>query len=169
MNILNRMGLKSEWSSGLFGCGNEYSTCCITYFCPCVTFGRIAEIVDEGKSFNNLKTNKLNKIRYKRQIKIHCCVTNWSLYGRFGLCLACCGQGCTYCGLMLFGLQWLYSCFYRQKLRAKYNLPDKPCCDCGVHFFCDSCALCQEHAELKDRGLDPAKGYFRITMNCTYK
>ncbi|TQD70138.1 hypothetical protein C1H46_044328 [Malus baccata] len=132
MNILNRMGLKSEWSSGLFGCGNECSTCCITYFCPCVTFGRIAEIVDEGKS-------------------------------------SCCGQGCTYCGLMLFGLQWLYSCFYRQKLRAKYNLPDKPCCDCGVHFFCDSCALCQEHAELKDRGLDPAKGFFRITMNCTYK
>ncbi|KAB2599868.1 cell number regulator 10-like [Pyrus ussuriensis x Pyrus communis] len=120
MNLLNRMGLKSEWSSGIFGCGNECSTCCITYFCPCVTFGRIAEIVDEGKSC------------------------------------------CTYCGLMLFGLQWLYSCFYRQKLRAKYNLPDKPCCDCGVHFFCDSCALCQEHAELKERGLDPAKGKLGI-------
>uniref|UniRef100_A0A803Q6H4 Kinesin motor domain-containing protein n=1 Tax=Cannabis sativa TaxID=3483 RepID=A0A803Q6H4_CANSA len=53
---------------------------------------------------------------------------------------------------------WLLSCFYREKLRAKYGLPAHPCSDCCVHFFCHPCALCQENAELKSRGLDPIKG-----------
>ncbi|ONI26762.1 hypothetical protein PRUPE_1G043800 [Prunus persica] len=60
---------------------------------------------------------------------------------------------------MMVQFHWIYSCIYREKLRTKFGLPDKPCCDCGVHFFCDSCALCQEHAELKIRGLDPSKGW----------
>ncbi|XP_078181714.1 cell number regulator 10-like [Carex rostrata] len=40
---------RQEWSSGLFGCGDcgtYWMTCC----CPCITFGRIAEIVDQGTS-----------------------------------------------------------------------------------------------------------------------
>ncbi|KAL6292279.1 hypothetical protein ACE6H2_000421 [Prunus campanulata] len=122
MNIFNHYRPKPEWSLGLFSCGNEISTCCITYFLPCVTFGRIAEVVDEGRS-------------------------------------SCCAQGCAYCCLMMLQFHWIYSCIYREKLRTKFGLPDKPCCDCGVHFFCDSCALCQEHAELKIRGLDPSKGW----------
>ncbi|XP_057850215.1 protein PLANT CADMIUM RESISTANCE 2 [Cryptomeria japonica] len=38
------------WSSGLFGCFKDFSTCCVTCFCPCITFGQIAEIVDEGST-----------------------------------------------------------------------------------------------------------------------
>ncbi|CAN6269912.1 unnamed protein product [Urochloa humidicola] len=36
------------WSTGLFGCFDDISGCCLTLFCPCVTFGRIAAIVDRG-------------------------------------------------------------------------------------------------------------------------
>ncbi|XP_042495855.1 cell number regulator 10-like [Macadamia integrifolia] len=38
------------WSSGLFDCFSDAKSCCITCWCPCITFGQISEIVDEGKS-----------------------------------------------------------------------------------------------------------------------
>ncbi|XP_059070620.1 protein PLANT CADMIUM RESISTANCE 2-like [Cryptomeria japonica] len=37
-----------KWSSGLCACYKNPSNCCLTCCCPCVTFGQIAEIVDEG-------------------------------------------------------------------------------------------------------------------------
>ena len=38
------------WSSGLFDCFSDVKNCCITCWCPCITFGQIAEIVDKGSS-----------------------------------------------------------------------------------------------------------------------
>ena len=32
-----------EWSNGLCGCFNSPSLCILTFFCPCVTAGRVAE------------------------------------------------------------------------------------------------------------------------------
>ncbi|GLJ49716.1 hypothetical protein SUGI_1054990 [Cryptomeria japonica] len=40
----------TEWSSSLFACTEDQSNCCVTCFCPCITFGQIAEIVDEGST-----------------------------------------------------------------------------------------------------------------------
>nr|GEV09565.1 PLAC8 motif-containing protein [Tanacetum cinerariifolium] len=37
-----------KWSTGLCDCGDDVSNCCITCWCPCITFGQIAEIVDRG-------------------------------------------------------------------------------------------------------------------------
>uniref|UniRef100_A0A1D1Y102 Protein PLANT CADMIUM RESISTANCE 2 n=1 Tax=Anthurium amnicola TaxID=1678845 RepID=A0A1D1Y102_9ARAE len=39
-----------RWSTGLCGCCDDVGNCCMTFFCPCVTFGRIAEIVDRGST-----------------------------------------------------------------------------------------------------------------------
>ncbi|CAI9785464.1 unnamed protein product [Fraxinus pennsylvanica] len=41
---------KVPWSTGLFDCFSDVRNCCITCWCPCITFGRIAEIVDKGSS-----------------------------------------------------------------------------------------------------------------------
>ncbi|XP_073300731.1 protein PLANT CADMIUM RESISTANCE 2-like isoform X1 [Primulina huaijiensis] len=38
------------WSTGLFDCFSDVENCCVTCWCPCITFGRIAEIVDQGSS-----------------------------------------------------------------------------------------------------------------------
>ncbi|KAM0047580.1 putative PLAC8 motif-containing protein [Helianthus debilis subsp. tardiflorus] len=38
----------SQWSTGLCDCGKDWSSCCLTCWCPCITSGRIAEIVDKG-------------------------------------------------------------------------------------------------------------------------
>ncbi|RLM73122.1 cell number regulator 11-like [Panicum miliaceum] len=37
-----------EWSFGLFDCFDDVGACCLTLFCPCVTFRRIAAIVDQS-------------------------------------------------------------------------------------------------------------------------
>ncbi|KAF3601087.1 hypothetical protein F2Q69_00036538, partial [Brassica cretica] len=87
---------EGQWTTGLYDCFSEdISTCYFTWFCPCVAFGRIAEILDKGETS-------------------------------------------------------------RAKLRNQYSLPEEPCSDGAIHFFCCSCALSQEHRELKYRGLDPS-------------
>lgn len=76
------------------------------------------------------------------------------------LCAAACTcDGAIYGTLLaLTGLACLYSCSYRSKLRAQYDLPEAPCMDCLVHFCCETCALCQEYRELKNRGFDLSIG-----------
>ncbi|KAM5566846.1 protein PLANT CADMIUM RESISTANCE 2-like [Rosa sericea] len=38
------------WKSGLCDCFSDPKNCCITFCCPCITFGQIAEIVDKGST-----------------------------------------------------------------------------------------------------------------------
>ncbi|KAL3635956.1 Protein CADMIUM RESISTANCE 2 [Castilleja foliolosa] len=111
------------WSTGLCDCFSDSRNCCITCWCPCITFGQIAEIVDKGSSS---------------------CGLSGTLYT-----LLACVTGCACC----------LSCFYRTKMRQQYSLHDSACGDCAVHFFCESCALCQEYRELKNRGFDMSIGW----------
>ncbi|KAK9742486.1 hypothetical protein RND81_03G176500 [Saponaria officinalis] len=43
-------GQVGEFSTGLCDCFSDAGLCCLTCCCPCITFGRIAEIVDKGSS-----------------------------------------------------------------------------------------------------------------------
>ncbi|CAD5164657.1 unnamed protein product [Musa acuminata subsp. malaccensis] len=38
------------WSTGLCDCCDDVGNCCITCFCPCITFGQISEIIDRGST-----------------------------------------------------------------------------------------------------------------------
>ncbi|XP_058004985.1 protein PLANT CADMIUM RESISTANCE 8 isoform X2 [Hevea brasiliensis] len=38
------------WTTGLFDCPQDQRNAIVTAFLPCVTFGQIAEVLDEGKS-----------------------------------------------------------------------------------------------------------------------
>ncbi|XP_030468110.1 protein PLANT CADMIUM RESISTANCE 2-like [Syzygium oleosum] len=57
-DYLNNAGLHAQpvnnvpWSAGLFSCFDDVPTCCLSFWCPCITFGRIAEIVDRGSVCN---------------------------------------------------------------------------------------------------------------------
>uniref|UniRef100_A0A7N0TZD1 Uncharacterized protein n=1 Tax=Kalanchoe fedtschenkoi TaxID=63787 RepID=A0A7N0TZD1_KALFE len=103
--------VQGQWTTGLCGCCEDSGNCCMTCCCPCVTFGRNAEIIEKGTS-------------------------------------SCCSNGLVFYLLSMVG----------SKLRSQYSLPEEPCNDFCVHFFCLSCSLCQEHRELKNRGFDPAIG-----------
>ncbi|XP_010932525.1 cell number regulator 10 [Elaeis guineensis] len=111
------------WSTGLCDCTDDCGNCCMTCFCPCITFGRIAEIVDQGATS---------------------CGTSGALYALLEY-FTCC--------------HWIYSCCYRSKMRAQLHLAERPCNDCLVHCCCESCALCQEYRELKNRGFDMTIGW----------
>ncbi|XP_021728624.1 protein PLANT CADMIUM RESISTANCE 2-like [Chenopodium quinoa] len=39
-----------EWSTGLCACHSDITNCCVTFCCPCITFGQITDIVDKGTS-----------------------------------------------------------------------------------------------------------------------
>ncbi|KAL2951530.1 hypothetical protein AAZX31_19G056700 [Glycine max] len=69
---LNPSGGRSsppKCSAEFCGCGEDPKTCLITCYLPCVTFGQIAEIVDEGCS------NKISEIRNKKNITYNCYFT----------------------------------------------------------------------------------------------
>ncbi|KAI4312843.1 hypothetical protein MLD38_037633 [Melastoma candidum] len=84
-----RMG---SWTTGLCGCWEDFTNCCITCWCPCVAFGQNAEIIDRGNTWDSTQSG---------------------------------GQ----------------------------------CADFCIHFWCPFCAVCQEHRELVNRGLDPSIGW----------
>ncbi|KAJ4710551.1 protein PLANT CADMIUM RESISTANCE 2-like [Melia azedarach] len=39
---------EGQWSTGFYDCCEDPSNCFITCFCPCITFGRISEVIDGG-------------------------------------------------------------------------------------------------------------------------
>ncbi|XP_059448725.1 protein PLANT CADMIUM RESISTANCE 2-like [Corylus avellana] len=58
-----------RWSTGLCHCCDDPANCLITCFCPCITFGHIADIVSRGSSS---------------------CALSGTIYGLLGFtCLAC--------------------------------------------------------------------------------
>ncbi|KAJ4961863.1 hypothetical protein NE237_021773 [Protea cynaroides] len=72
----------------------------------------------------------------------------------------CGSNGVLYALIMCFtGCPFFYSCSYRSKLRAQYNLEESPCGDCLVHCCCEACAICQEYRELKNHGFDMSLGW----------
>ncbi|KAH7839973.1 hypothetical protein Vadar_010820 [Vaccinium darrowii] len=111
------------WSTGLCDCCDDVPNCCITCWCPCITFGQIAGIVDKGSTS---------------------CGVSGALYTLIAF---------------VTGVPCVYSCCYRSKMRQQYTLHESPCADCCVHFCCETCALCQEYRELKNRGFDMSIGW----------
>lgn len=113
---------EGEWATEVCGCCSDCDLCCQTCWCPCVTFGQIADIVDEGHS-------------------------------------PCCVQATVYGLLCTIGIPCVYSFLWRGKMRRRFQLKKGCCGDFCVHCCCEGCALCQEHRELRSRGLDPSLGW----------
>ncbi|XP_021316081.1 cell number regulator 11 isoform X1 [Sorghum bicolor] len=157
--------MPGEWSVGLCDCFGDFNTCCLTFWCPCVTFGRTAEIVDRGSicMCSTYPHHHLLIFSMKKFIFIFlvdACIKAISLLGSLSrLFAACCMNGTLYYLLATIGCQWLYGCTKRSSMRTQYNLQESPCLDCCVHFWCGPCALCQEYRELEKRGFNMANGW----------
>ena len=124
---------------------------CITCWCPCITFGQIAEIVDKGT------VSKYLLLARHEDIYIYCQI----IFKMFGgdLISGCFASGAIYAALAYCTTcACLFSCSYRTKLRKQLMLKESPCGDCLVHFCCETCSLCQEYRELTHRGFDMSLG-----------
>ncbi|KAK4595191.1 hypothetical protein RGQ29_013572 [Quercus rubra] len=98
---------EGQWSTGICGCFEDVTSCFVTCWCPCITFGRIAEIVDQGgiscfRATRNcyclahllgIGACALYTCTYRSKLRAH-----YSLPPKPGpdICVHCC---CLYCAL----------------------------------------------------------------------
>ncbi|XP_059453348.1 protein PLANT CADMIUM RESISTANCE 2-like [Corylus avellana] len=94
------------WSSGLCDCCNDVSSCCLTCWCPCVTFGRIAEIVDRGSTSCAMSGALYTLILCVTGCScLYSCFYRSKLRGQYFLeespctdcCIHCCCEECALC------------------------------------------------------------------------
>ncbi|KAJ6356717.1 hypothetical protein OIU78_004754 [Salix suchowensis] len=75
------VGQQAAWSSGLCDCCSDPPGCCLTLFCPCITFGRIAEITDKGETRDCLYScfyrSKLRKEHMLEESPCNDCLVHW--------------------------------------------------------------------------------------------
>ncbi|PKA47191.1 Protein plant cadmium resistance 2 [Apostasia shenzhenica] len=95
-----------SWSTDLCDCTDDCGNCCMTCFCPCVTFGRIAEIVDRGSTSCGT-AGTLYAVLYMLSC-CHClysCFTRKKMRAQYSLaerpcndcCVHCCCEFCALC------------------------------------------------------------------------
>lgn len=121
----------------------------ITLFCPCVTFGQIAEMLDNGGTCKHTYHRRTKHNQFSK-------ITNASIIYSDSACET---AGCVYTTIAcVIACPCIYSCTYRTKLRNRFGLDESPASDCITHLCCEYCALCQEYRELNHRGLNPSAG-----------
>ncbi|XP_074330863.1 cell number regulator 2-like [Apium graveolens] len=125
----NYPGYLHSWNTDLCDCSSDMKNCLVTAVCPCVTFGQISEIINEGQT------------------------TCWEGCMLYGLVSIFCGAGTAGIFTGMFG-GW-----YRNKLREKYKLRGTMFNDFLVHALCEPCALCQEYRELGRFGFEVPLGW----------
>jgi Cys-rich protein (TIGR01571 family) len=89
----------SQWSSGLFDCFDDCGLCCLTCWCPCITFGRVAEIVDRGATSCGTSGALYALLVYFTGCQwIYSCTYRSKMRAQFGLpedpCCDCCVHFC---------------------------------------------------------------------------
>ncbi|EJT99230.1 PLAC8-domain-containing protein [Dacryopinax primogenitus] len=116
-------GGKRDWNHGLCDCFGECGTCCQSFWCPCITYGR-------------------NKSRLNALQEGHVHPT-----GGDG-----CGSDCmVYCLVSVFtGLSCIMEIMNRGSIRQRYFISGNGCTDCMGAWCCHACVMTQESRELED-------------------
>ncbi|RWR86694.1 cell number regulator 6 [Cinnamomum micranthum f. kanehirae] len=136
------------WTTGICGCAEDIDSCRTGSLLPCVLFGRNVE---------NLRED----IPSSQACMCH------AIFVEGGIALAAATVLCNgfdprtsfLIGEGLLFSWWMcgiYTGLFRESLQKKYHLKDSPCDPCVVHCCMHSCALCQEHREMKGRLSDNA-------------
>ncbi|XP_021299863.1 protein PLANT CADMIUM RESISTANCE 9-like [Herrania umbratica] len=99
---------EGQWTTGLYDCCDDPSNCLTTCFCPCITFGRIAEIIDRGD-----RSRGLSCLVYYAMNSIHCAWLYGGLYRTklrqvFSLPETPCGDNLVHCCCCLCSLSQEY-------------------------------------------------------------
>ncbi|XP_021760002.1 cell number regulator 9-like [Chenopodium quinoa] len=91
------VAIAGEFSSGLCDCFSDCSLCCMTCWCPCITFGRIAEIVDKGSSSCGVSGALYSLLLVLTGCQwIYSCTYRSKLKAQLGMPENSCGDCCTH-------------------------------------------------------------------------
>ncbi|OWM90311.1 protein PLANT CADMIUM RESISTANCE 7-like [Punica granatum] len=102
------------WTTGLCACFDDPSNCCITFFCPCVTFGQTAEVIDKGNtSCFRAETTCALLFNHFGLFCCYTCTYRTKLPGLYSLHGDQCGDFCTHC--------WCTCCALCQEYRELKN------------------------------------------------
>ncbi|CAO2825449.1 unnamed protein product [Amaranthus hypochondriacus] len=94
----NQVVLAQDFSTALCDCCSDCSVCCLTLWCPCITFGRIAEIVDHGSSSCGLSGTLYCVLFALTGCQwIYSCTYRSKMKAIFGMRGDCCGDCCVHC------------------------------------------------------------------------
>ncbi|XP_062153266.1 cell number regulator 2-like isoform X2 [Alnus glutinosa] len=86
----------SKWSTGLCGCFEDCSSCCLTCFAPFITFGRNAEILDEGQTSCGGASLSCFALAQLGVVWFYTCSYRTKLRARFSLPKKPCGDFCVH-------------------------------------------------------------------------
>ncbi|KAK1297876.1 Cell number regulator 1 [Acorus calamus] len=130
--------------------------CQCIYSCSYRSKLRLAGRKDEPRSHGaTTDARRHDPLRCTCALGFKNAIVSWDDHFKVNLRLS----GALYALIMaVTGCQCIYSCAYRTEMRRQYKLSETPCNDFLLHCFCESCALCQEYRELKNRGFDPQIG-----------
>ncbi|XP_062167855.1 protein PLANT CADMIUM RESISTANCE 10 isoform X2 [Alnus glutinosa] len=91
----------TQWSSGICACFDDMQSCCVGLSCPCLLFGKNAELLGSGTLIGSCMTHFVLWALFN---SLCCLLTNGVLLELPGCFIA------------------FYACGYRRTLRSKYNL-----------------------------------------------
>ncbi|KAI4312847.1 hypothetical protein MLD38_037637 [Melastoma candidum] len=102
-----------SWTTGLCGCFEDFTNCCITCWCPCVTFGQNAEIIDRGKISCVRAGMVCYSLGHFTFHAIYTCTYRSKLRGQYSIPGDQCADFCIHC--------WCPFCAFCQEHRELVN------------------------------------------------
>ncbi|CAN8258883.1 unnamed protein product [Cochlearia groenlandica] len=90
--------MDKQWTTGLCSCMQDGDNACITCFCPCITFGRIANILDEGENSCEVCGLFYGAICFVLLMPcLYSCTYRTKIRSKFGLSESPCSDCATHC------------------------------------------------------------------------
>ncbi|KAL5727338.1 hypothetical protein ACHQM5_000548 [Ranunculus cassubicifolius] len=86
-----------DWSTGLCGCFEDIGNCCITCWCPCITVGQIAEVLNRGTTSCAVSAMIYTALACVGVPCIYSCGFRTKLRNLYSLKEGSCGDCCLHC------------------------------------------------------------------------
>ncbi|KAJ7445903.1 PLAC8-domain-containing protein [Mycena latifolia] len=131
-----------EWSNDIFDCCADPLTFVVSWFVPCIIYGR-------------------NRARFQA-LESYGAVSSDPVDGLVG------GDSFMYCAAQCFGLGGIVGMIGRGQTRARYGISGSGCNDCMLSCCCAPCELTQEsrEIELEEQSLGhPGAGFSMFTRS----
>ncbi|XP_054782436.1 cell number regulator 6 [Prosopis cineraria] len=130
-----------DWTTGICSCVEDTESCWTGLFCPCVLFGRNVEAMRDDIPWTNACVCHAMCVEGGMAVAAATAFINGIDPDTSFLIVESL--------LFMWWMCGIYTGLFRQSLQKKYHLKNSPCDPCLVHCCMHSCAICQEHREMR--------------------